>query len=735
MTVFGIDLGESNLRVAWRDKAGQLTAEAIPAALWLAGPGTIRVGAQAADASMTHPDEVITGVRALLLQHEAAARAGERSQPLAGPNGFTVSAEDAAVQLFAAAASLGTAQGGGPVTDVELGVPELSGRSPALRRAAETAGLAVRDEVAEPVAVALHYGAVTDAADQLVVVFDLGGSTLSVTAMGIAGLSVEILDSATEPLAGDAWDTILASDLLKQLPERVRQDQADALHRALHRVARELRTALDTADQASRLLRYPDQEFELRLDRERFAELSAGLLDRIVAVTQRVLDRAAQRTGERPYTVLLAGGASRMPAVQAVLRTRLDADVRIADPELAVVSGLTLRPGLALLRVRVTVGAAGPSDWAGRDRRPQVRAVPGRPAAGLRPGPDGAAQLEPGLERGGPQPEPGTERETAAAGDPEPPPTAAGPHPGTEHDPEPAGLSPGQATGERLAEPSPGPDGAGPPGRAAPQDGAAQCDAAGTPVSTPPDAPGAEGARPSPAAAQLDEAGPAAGQPSRAGPAAAVPEGRVQADQVLSGQPVQQLRGIRRDGHLLLSWIWPDQSLAARVQWRADSDPAGPRGDARCSRRVYEHDGGFDIAIGSGAATITVEALVPVVELDGPPSVLRVEALAPVVRYDPVVRRGLRHRPVTLTFTSDRDCQLPPVVVVHAVGRLRPDGPHQGTIVHEIPARPLIARQPSQASFELPSLPASSWLVCFPADPDAAPVDLRPVALHRLKVS
>ena len=400
MTVFGVDLGQSNLRIAWRDQAGQLTAETIPAALWLAGPQDIRAGTPAADASLTHPDQVITGVRARLLQHEAAAGAAERGQPLAGPDGHAISAQDAAAHLFAAAASLGAARAGGPVTDVQLGVPGLSGRSPALRSAALAGGLPVRGEVAEPVAAALHYGAVTDGADQLVVVFDLGGSTLDVTALGIAGLSVEILDSATEPLGGGAWDAALASGLLPQVPGRLAADQADGLRRALPRVARELRTDLDTADQASRWLRYPDQEFELRLDQARFAELTAGLLDQMMAVTQRVLDRAAQRAGERPHTVLLAGGASRMPAVQTALRTRLDADIRVADPELAVVSGLTLRPGLALLRVRGTAGAAGPSDWAGRDRLPLFRAVLDKPAAAPAPEPEPAAGAGAGSRAG-----------------------------------------------------------------------------------------------------------------------------------------------------------------------------------------------------------------------------------------------------------------------------------------------------------------------------------------------
>src|SRR5947208_2526279 len=80
-----------------------------------------------------------------------------------------------------------------------------------------------------------------------------------------------------------------------------------------------------------------------------------------------------------------------------------------------------------------------------------------------------------------------------------------------------------------------------------------------------------------------------------------------------------------------------------RLRRQADGDPPERAGRARCSRRVYEHDGGFDLEIGRGGVTVTVDALVPGDDPDDqPPSSRHIDPLPPVVTYDPAVHRRLR---------------------------------------------------------------------------------------------
>jgi hypothetical protein len=293
-------------------------------------------------------------------------------------------------------------------------------------------------------------------------------------------------------------------------------------------------------------------------------------------------------------------------------------------------------------------------------------------------------------------------------------------------DPEPAAADPEPAPSLRVAaDPAPA-------ASTAPTDA--------VPGPTAPTEPGAPAALPEPARPRPSAAQPAADVRPGAGADQAyrrlVDGGDVirQAER-LTPQPVDQLSYLRRGRHVQLSWIWPDDSLAARVQWHCDGDPPGRVSSARCLRRVYEHDGGFEVAIGHGGATVTVEALVPGDELaDRPPSALRLEALAPIVAYEPTVRRGFRQWTVTVTFSSEVDCTLPPTLLVLGTGSYRPTSTRDGAILHEFPAGHLRAREPLVVSFETSPLHRPCWLVCLPADPDESAADLQPVALHKLRV-
>jgi hypothetical protein len=206
----------------------------------------------------------------------------------------------------------------------------------------------------------------------------------------------------------------------------------------------------------------------------------------------------------------------------------------------------------------------------------------------------------------------------------------------------------------------------------------------------------------------------------------------------MSGRPVGQLRALRRGDRLLLTWVWPEDSVAAQIRWASDEDRPGLHGSARCSRRRYEHDGGFELPAGQVGVTITVEALAYGDQLDGEPvSSLRVEPRPPAVRYDPSVRKGWRKWDVTVTFTGESDCALPRVLVVLGAGSYMPASTGEGEVVHVVSGQSLTAGSPFSVSFGLAPQRGTRWLVCLPdgeAD-DTARVELRPASLHRLRVN
>jgi actin-like ATPase involved in cell morphogenesis len=718
MTVFGVDLGATNIRAGYRRDSGDLAvvrdedgADSIPAAVWFAGADEVHVGRPAAAQAAAHPAEVVTAVRAELLSGSSGAPGGRHDRYF---HGRYESPEAVARYLYSYVARLAAEQTGEPAQDVLIGIPASAGRGAALRAAAQSAGLSVLNSLAEPVAVALHYGTIEDGTDHLTVICDLGGTSLDVSVLRNRGRNVEILHSSSEPVGGRSWDEALAEDLLAQVNLAHHAALADvAQYSALTAAAEGLRIELSGAPSASRRVRCGDVEAEVRLDTERMAHLTAHLTNRVVASVRASVEAAVAGAGEPPEALLLAGAASRTPGLARALSDGTGLEIRLADPEIAVVSGLTVAAGFGALWVTRAGAAPVPEERRETASGAQPRGDPDPPLVSQPAGPAPRARDPEPTER------PAHPGGAAQATDPEP-----------EGEPRPAAVAhpdadPGPATG-----PVPG-------GEAA--DGRAE--QAGSPGPGRDDRQAAAAARPGPARE--------AGQPPAAGVREPAPAGTsgvyqpladggdvIQQATRLTTCPVDQLSYIRRGSHLQLTWIWPDESLTATVYWHCDGDPPGRNSTARCSRRVYEHDGGFVLTIGRGGATVTVEALLPGDDLDDrPPSALRIEPLVPVVTYEPAVRRGLRRWTVSVTFTSEADCELPPALLVLGIGSYRPTSTRDGEILREIPAGRLKAREPFVVSFETHPRRRPCWLVCLPADPDSPDADLQPAALHKLRIS
>ncbi|GAA1961268.1 Hsp70 family protein [Catenulispora subtropica] len=199
-------------------------------------------------------------------------------------------------------------------------------------------------------------------------------------------------------------------------------------------------------------------------------------------------------------------------------------------------------------------------------------------------------------------------------------------------------------------------------------------------------------------------------------------------------QPVAALHAVRREDHALLTWIWPPDCVNSVVRWRIGTSDDGRSGETVCSRRVYEHEGGFLLRVGLTESLFTVEALVPGAHPDpGPPSSVALAALPPTVRYALTVTRG-RRRTGRVTLTADTDCSFPTIDVVLSEGRYLPRGAHEGEVVHRIAGARLAQRTPLTVEFPVPRFRGPAWLVCFPADPADSLVELLPESLHRLKV-
>ncbi|MFF5933115.1 Hsp70 family protein [Streptomyces sp. NPDC012508] len=627
-----------------------------------------------------------------------------------------------------------------PDRSAVLGIPASGGREDELRYAVEHAGLDVARVVPEPVAVALHYRAVAEGVDHTVLVCDQGATTLDLSVLAISpDLTVHLVRAVSLPLGGDHWDEAVAVGLAGRLPEGV-----DPM-----RAAESLRKGLDGADRATESFEDPaGARHQVTLDRADFERAVAPLRERMLAAV------ADQLTTAEPAvdTVLLAGGMCASPRVRAEIEELPVAQgltVRCDRAEQAVVLGLLTLRDFGILRV-----VAGP---AARPARAEAGfAGWGDPYArgGIGHHGDTLSDPEPGSTVADPEPGAGRSR----VEDPEPlarqNTSPADADTGQAAPATPTGPTPGTATDERPSPAAPYAGPLGPPRTDAPRPGAP----AAEPPSTPPSYTDAPRASPPPSYTETDtdrtstsgsststststsSSSSSSSSSEPYDPPATPPTGSPLDPQTVFALPVDQLQAIRRGDHLLVLWAWPAGALSARVRWRREGGVAGAgpgHGDDVCRRRVYEHDGGYDLAVGRGAVTVTVEALVA--ELgdgcEGASSLLVPPAPA-LVSYEPSVRRRLTGRSASVTFSSETGCDLPEVRIVHSLGRFRPTSTTEGTVVHEVPAQRLPAGTPLTVEFPLPATRGPSWLVCFPADAGTdTGIDIRPTALHRLRVT
>ena len=262
------------------------------------------------------------------------------------------------------------------VRDVVITVPANFGvaEREATRRAGRLADLNVLDLLAEPVAAALHYQAVTGTGSgaRHVLVYDLGGGTFDTTVIRVDGddIAVVCTDGDTR-LGGADWDAVLMEYFLECFAAdhpgaRPREDASFMQDLAI--AVERLKEDLSSVKSARHIMRFGGAVSQVELSRDKLEELTKGLLDKTVAVTERTIDTARDKGVTRFDDVLLVGGMTRMPVVAQVLKERLGLTPRQHQPDFAVAKGAAL---FALTRTIQPAGGMAGGGMAGRRQSAQ----------------------------------------------------------------------------------------------------------------------------------------------------------------------------------------------------------------------------------------------------------------------------------------------------------------------------------------------------------------------------
>ena len=193
--------------------------------------------------------------------------------------------------------------------------------------AGRIAGLEVLRIINEPTAAALAYG-MDKLENETVLVFDLGGGTFDVSLLKIGKGVVEVMATAGDThLGGDDFDRRivdhLADDFKTSNGIDLRNDP-QALQR-LFEAAEKAKVELSAVTQTAVNLPFVTadasgpQHLNFNLMRSTFDQLTADLVERCVGpVEQAMAD--AKVTTDGIDQVILVGGSTRIPAVQALVR-------------------------------------------------------------------------------------------------------------------------------------------------------------------------------------------------------------------------------------------------------------------------------------------------------------------------------------------------------------------------------------------------------------------------------
>lgn len=255
---------------------------------------------------------------------------------------------------------------GEKVTEAVITVPAYfnDAQRQATKDAGKIAGLNVLRIINEPTAASLAYG-LEKKANETILVFDLGGGTFDVSVLDVGDGVFEVRSTSGDThLGGDDFDKRivdwLAEEFLRDQGIDLRKDRQglQRLTEAAEKAKIELSTALETtislpfvtADASG------PKHLEMKLTRAKFDQLTADLVERCIGPVKQAL--ADAKISEKDVDeVILVGGATRTPAVQALVRrlTGGKEPNQSVNPDEVVAVGAAIQAGVLAGEVKGVV--------------------------------------------------------------------------------------------------------------------------------------------------------------------------------------------------------------------------------------------------------------------------------------------------------------------------------------------------------------------------------------------
>ncbi len=372
--IIGIDLGttnscvavlEGNEPVVIANSEGKRTTPSIVA--FVEG-GERKVGDPAKRQAITNPQKTIFSIKRFMgetydqVQKEISrvpykVVRGDNNTPRVDIDGRLYTPQEISAMVLQKMKKTAEDYLGQEVTDAVITVPAYfsDAQRQATKEAGEIAGLTVRRIVNEPTAASLAYGLDKANKDMKIAVFDLGGGTfdISILELGDGVFEVKSTNGDTH-LGGDDFDHViidwLAEEFLKDEGVDLRQDPM-ALQR-LKEAAEKAKIELSSTTSTEINLPYimpvngVPKHLVKTLTRAKFEQLADSLIQACIAPCRQALQDANLSTSDIDE-VILVGGSTRIPAVQAIVEKFFGkAPSKGVNPDEVVAVGAAIQGGV-----------------------------------------------------------------------------------------------------------------------------------------------------------------------------------------------------------------------------------------------------------------------------------------------------------------------------------------------------------------------------------------------------
>ena len=372
--IIGIDLGttnscvavlEGNEPVVIANSEGKRTTPSIVA--FVEG-GERKVGDPAKRQAITNPQKTIFSIKRFMgetydqVQKEIArvpykVVRGDNNTPRVDIDGRLYTPQEISAMVLQKMKKTAEDYLGQEVTEAVITVPAYfsDAQRQATKEAGEIAGLKVRRIVNEPTAASLAYGLDTTNKDMKIAVFDLGGGTfdISILELGDGVFEVKSTNGDTH-LGGDDFDHViidwLAEEFLSDEGVDLRKDPM-ALQR-LKEAAEKAKIELSSTTSTEINLPYimpvngVPKHLVKTLTRAKFEQLCDHLIQACIEPCRQALKDASLSTSDIDE-VILVGGSTRIPAVQAIVEKFFGkAPSKGVNPDEVVAVGAAIQGGV-----------------------------------------------------------------------------------------------------------------------------------------------------------------------------------------------------------------------------------------------------------------------------------------------------------------------------------------------------------------------------------------------------